>query len=200
MYVPPNTNDLYHSYLFCSLPSNSDLLILGDFNFPDIDWDLLSGESKNSTNFCELVSDLNFCQLSASSTHKAGNILDLILTNNDQLVHDIVIHPVLPTGLLSDHFVITFRFLLTDVVKARARMVVFLTTLKLTGKRYIFSSVNTILKSFMRYQTWKMPGHILKTSFLQQFYSLYPESALESILALNGLTQRFNIISTKFIH
>ena len=123
MYVPPNTNDLYHTYLsdlFYSLPSNSDLLILGDFNFPDIDWDLLSGESKNSTNFCELVSDLNFCQLAASSTHKAGNILDLIITNNDQLVHDIVIHPVLPTGLSSDHFVITFRFLLTDVVKAQA--------------------------------------------------------------------------------
>ena len=111
LYIPPSADDSYHtqvSEVFSSLPLNLDVLILGDFNFPDIDWDTLGGESKHSTNFCELISDLNLCQLIASSTHKAGNILDLILTNNDQLVYDIITNPVLPTGLSSDHFVITF--------------------------------------------------------------------------------------------
>ena len=86
LYVPPNANDLYHQHIsdvLHSLPPNKDLMIIGDFNLPDIDWDLLNGESKQSTNFCELIVHLNLCQLIISSTHNAGNILDLILTNND---------------------------------------------------------------------------------------------------------------------
>ena len=61
--------------------------------------------------FGELIVHLNLCQLIISSTHNAGNILDLILTNNDQLVHDIVIRHVLPSGLSSDHFIVTFKVL-----------------------------------------------------------------------------------------
>ena len=62
LYIPPSANDFYHtqvSDVFCSLLRNVNVLILGDFNFPDIDWDLLSGESKHSINFCGLISDLN---------------------------------------------------------------------------------------------------------------------------------------------
>ena len=49
--------------------------------YADIDWDLLNGESRQSTNFCELIVHLNLCKLIISSTHNAGNILDLILIN-----------------------------------------------------------------------------------------------------------------------
>ena len=94
-------------------------MIIGDFNLPDIDWDLLSGESRQSTNFCELIVHLNLCQLITSSTHNAGNILDLILTNNDQLVYDIVIRHVLPSGLSSDHFIITFKVLVSSLTKVQ---------------------------------------------------------------------------------
>ena len=94
-------------------------MIIGDFNLPDIDWDLLNGESRQSTNFCELIVHLNLCQLITSSTHNAGNILDLILTNNDQLVHDIVIRYVHPSGLSSDHFIITFKVLVSSLTKVQ---------------------------------------------------------------------------------
>ena len=70
--------------------------ILGELNLSDIDWDILNGESQHSSNFCGLICDLNLCQLINSSTHKAGNILDLVLTNNDQLVCDIKVHPCSP--------------------------------------------------------------------------------------------------------
>ena len=109
------------SDVFCSLPRNVDVLILGDFNtFPDIDWGLLSGESQHSINFCGLISYLNLRQLIASSTHKAGNILNLVLTNNDQLVCDIVTHSTLPMGLKSDHYIITFTVSITQHIKARS--------------------------------------------------------------------------------
>ena len=94
-------------------------MIIGDFNLPDIDWDLLNDESRQSTNFCELIVHLNLCQLITSSTHNAGNILDLILTNNDQLVHDIVIRYALPSGLFSDHFIITFKVLVSSLTKVQ---------------------------------------------------------------------------------
>ena len=56
-YVPPNStiayNDLFNFFL--NLHTASDkLIILGDFNFPDIDWDLLSGSSPVSDQFCDL--------------------------------------------------------------------------------------------------------------------------------------------------
>ena len=56
LYIPPSTNELDHtqvSEVLCSLPLNLDVLILviGDFNFPDIDWDILNGDSEHSSNF-----------------------------------------------------------------------------------------------------------------------------------------------------
>ena len=62
LYIPPAASDLYYQHLsneLSALPFNSDLMVLGDFNFPDIDWDLLCGESRHSTDFCELILDRN---------------------------------------------------------------------------------------------------------------------------------------------
>ena len=86
VYVPPVVDDTYYKHLsdlLFSLPLDENVLILGDFNLPDIDWDLLSGGTRFSSGFCDLTVDLNLRQLVASSTHKAGNILDLILINSD---------------------------------------------------------------------------------------------------------------------
>ena len=109
--------------------------ILGDFNLPDIDWDILNGESRHLSNFCGPICDLNLCQLVTSSTHKAGNILDLILTNNDQLVYDITVHPSLPTDLLSDHFVIIFTVLALQHLQEWSPHDSFLIIPKQTGKK-----------------------------------------------------------------
>ena len=124
IYVPPTADDTYHQHLsdvLFSLSSlNKDLLVLGDFNFPDIDWELLSGTSKHSINFCNLTLQLNMCQLVVSPTHRAGNILDLVITTNDELVQDIVIHHDFPPGLSSDHFIITLRVPVSHVNRVRS--------------------------------------------------------------------------------
>ena len=85
LYMPPSANYNYHAQVFeffHSLPPDIDLLILSDFNYPNINWDIHSGTITQSSDFCDLIFELNLNQLVLSTTHKANNILDLILTNN----------------------------------------------------------------------------------------------------------------------
>lgn len=73
---------------------------------------MYSGTTTQLSGFCDLISELNLSQLVLSTTHKAGNILDLVLINNDEIIHDVTIHIGLPNGLSSDHFLIKFRILI----------------------------------------------------------------------------------------
>ena len=65
------------------------LIILGDFNYPNIDWSTLSGYNLYIFSFCDLIFDLNLVQLIKTLTHTAGNTLDLLLTNNDSVIQNI---------------------------------------------------------------------------------------------------------------
>ena len=60
--------------------SNKDLILLGDFNIPNIIWDTMSGSIPWSTNFCDFLFKLNLVQRITTPTHIAGNVLDVILT------------------------------------------------------------------------------------------------------------------------
>lgn len=86
--------------------SDSNVLIMGDFNLPDINWDSLSGSSVNSKNFCDFIFNFNLTQLIAHPTHRKGNILDLVISNTPEVVDNLLInkHPSLDT----DHFMISF--------------------------------------------------------------------------------------------
>ena len=69
-------------------------LIVGDLNFPDIDWSL--GIVKSNSN----LKGLHQCFLSLLLIHIWGNTLDLLITNNkDRLTKVEVVKPS-----LSDHF------------------------------------------------------------------------------------------------
>ena len=68
---------------------------------------MYNGTTAHLSDFCDLIFEPYLNQLVLSTTHKVGNILDLVLTNNDELIHDVSIHTVLPDGLLPD-FIIKF--------------------------------------------------------------------------------------------
>ena len=59
MYIPPNSSEAYFTSLFNyftelgreSLP----IILIGDFNFPDIDWATFHGTSSVANSFCELL-------------------------------------------------------------------------------------------------------------------------------------------------
>ena len=76
VYLPPNSSHAHCAalcnYLSALLDGNT-VVILGDFNFPKINWHTLSGDSAASALFCEFVFDNNLDQLVTESTHCQGN-------------------------------------------------------------------------------------------------------------------------------
>ena len=92
VYLPPNSNvsliQSLSSYLY-QFQQSSNIVLLGDFNLPDIDWDTLCGSTIAAEAFCDTCFENNLSQLISCSTHIHGNTLDLILTNNDDLIDSI---------------------------------------------------------------------------------------------------------------
>jgi len=114
-YIPPNAstdNQLEFLDYFKSLNTMSNnLVLLGDFNLNDINWNSLSGQSHFSSEFCDVTYDLNLQQLVEEPTHIAGNILDLVLTNVPEKVSNLTVNTKSPYPIPSDHFIITFDYL-----------------------------------------------------------------------------------------
>ena len=66
-----------------SLSYSPNVTIFGDLNLPDVCWDGYCGISSISQSFANLAYDLNLIQLVSQPTHRAGNILDVVLTNTE---------------------------------------------------------------------------------------------------------------------
>ncbi len=108
VYVPPNSPNDYYTNIISSLRSlstSNHIIILGDFNTPDINWNSLSGSTFFSNELCELTFDMNLSQLITTPTHKHGNILDLVFTNLPGQTQNLQVDN---STLFSDHFFITF--------------------------------------------------------------------------------------------
>ena len=114
-YVPPNSsvshvNDLV-SYIsdLTSLHGTNDIILVGDFNMPDIDWGSLSATSQSSALFCDFVFNNNLSQLIDKPTHNKGNILDLLLTYACHRIQDInITSPHNSNVFNTDHSTVTF--------------------------------------------------------------------------------------------
>ena len=71
------------------MQSKVEVVLLGDFNAPDIHWSTLSASSDFSSNLCDLIFHFNYVQHLNHPTHIHGNILDLIITSLVDTVSDI---------------------------------------------------------------------------------------------------------------
>ena len=110
LYIPPGVNFSYLSdveFILRGLNSSDNLILLGDFNFPDVNWTTLTSHTPQSTYFCDLIFEFNFDQLITEPIHKGGNLLDVILTNIN-CVENISVSVALSCGLSSDHYLIKF--------------------------------------------------------------------------------------------
>ena len=109
VYISPHQVDRSLDALlehFYNLSQDHDHIIIGDFNMPDIDWNLSAAISTKSDLFCDAIFDCNLFQLIDVPTHVHGNILDLVLTNVPERVSSMAISKSSP--LNSDHFSISF--------------------------------------------------------------------------------------------
>ena len=95
VYIPPKSSNKYLQE-FCNFLTDfntaENFVLLGDFNFNDINWDSLHGHSPSFAKFCDIVFELNFIQLIDEPTHIHGNTLNLVLTNNIDIIHDLSVH------------------------------------------------------------------------------------------------------------
>jgi len=77
---------------------------MGDFNTPDIDWYTLSVETGFSLHLCSLIFQYNFTIPQMNMV----NLLDLIITNNEDIISEVQVHNK-GTLIKSDHFLVSFN-------------------------------------------------------------------------------------------
>lgn len=104
IYRSPNSSSVNNDCLLdvLKLAKNSSLVV-GDFNYPNINWESFSGPN-DVHSFIELVSDKFWNQHVDFATHRNGNVLDLIFAESGMITE------VTNDGQLgnSDHCIITF--------------------------------------------------------------------------------------------
>ncbi|XP_072028522.1 uncharacterized protein [Amphiura filiformis] len=91
------------------IKSHCNIIICGDFNFPDINWE--TGETKGDSrrkklhdDFLDFLSESGLTQLNTLITRpRSQNVLDLICTNNPNVVSNIRTQPG-----VSDHDIVLF--------------------------------------------------------------------------------------------
>ena len=107
-----------------------DVILVGDFNLPNIDWDDLSAFSKSgySKTAAEKLVNLSvehgLTQCVTEATRKQGdteNILDLVFTNNPDSIQKITI-----TDGIADHFNVVIDLDIAPKVKRRAKRKIFI--------------------------------------------------------------------------
>jgi len=92
-YRPPNQDEEADKVFYKRLAEVSQtlaLVLMRDFNLPDICWKDNTTERKQSRRFLECVGD-NFLTQLVSEPTRGGASLDLLFTNSEGLVGDVVV-------------------------------------------------------------------------------------------------------------
>jgi hypothetical protein len=163
-YLPPNQSAAYHTKLLHflnSLSSHNNLIILGDFNSPDINWSSLTANSPFSKSFCDFVFHHDLEQHINFPTHNGGNILDIVLSKHSVSVFNVCLHS--QNCPVSDHFPISF-------------------TVPMSIKHFVHPTSNlpTMFYDFSKADYSSICSFLLEYDFSQ----LYQSTNIESIWAL----------------
>ena len=90
VYRPPNASQEINSSLWQELNRASkyrQICVLGDFNYRNVDWDLMIG-NRESEEFLKVMQD-NFLKQLVIEPTRGNNILDLIITNSDDIIEQV---------------------------------------------------------------------------------------------------------------
>lgn len=123
VYRPPGENMDQLSIFLKDLSyfTNTDLslILLGDFNIRNINWERYTTNSNFGLEFLTFVSTENLTQFVLSPTHISGSILDLIFSRCNNISNVIVDLPFSS----SDHNAIVFDFCVSSVNPAKDKMI-----------------------------------------------------------------------------
>ena len=109
-YRPPNQEDLMDEALYSHIGAVScsqALVLMGNFNHPDICWRDNTAGQKQSRGFLECVDDKFLLQVTEEPTRR-GAMLDLVLTNKEGLVGSVKLKG---SPGCSDHEMVEFKIL-----------------------------------------------------------------------------------------
>ena len=116
---PNNTVDENTAlYNLLKQSSQAHCVIMGDFNQPEIKWDMCEATGSGAE-LLDVIQDVFLTQHVMLPTHKHGNILDLILTSEPNMVEEISIREPLST---SDHNMIMFDVTVSITMKRRKQV------------------------------------------------------------------------------
>lgn len=100
--------------------SQENVVVMGDFNFPDIKWNC-EEQLDDSHFFLKCLND-NFMHQKVTKATRGDNILDLILVTNENIVEDIKIGEPLAC---SDHNILRFDIKINGEKRCRAKRVIY---------------------------------------------------------------------------
>ena len=162
------------------------LLVVGDFNLPEIDWE--SSFSRAPDNHCShtFIDTVNGCYLYQHVAHPTRyrpgtqpHVLDLVLTNEENMVQNLRYEA--PLGY-SDHVIIRFDLRYCAVNHA-------MNTVKLNFKRANFDLMNTLISEVW----WERPGD----GRLEDYYGFFKDTMMrivtECIPPVMGHPKRKNL-------
>ncbi|NQZ52153.1 MAG: hypothetical protein HRT95_18855, partial [Moritella sp.] len=100
------------------------ILIVGDFNLAEMNWESNYSPCTIEQQFINSFGDLGLNQLVKDPTHGLGNTLDLLLTNSEQSISNLKVHDK-DSMVHSDHFPISFDINLSVKKKKSIKRKVF---------------------------------------------------------------------------
>jgi len=109
-YRPPDQEEEIDEAFYRQLQAASQsqaLVLMGNFNHPDISWEDHTARQVQSRRFLQSIDDNFLMQVVEEPTRK-GALLDLVLTNKEGLVEDVKVRGRLGC---SDHEMVEFRIL-----------------------------------------------------------------------------------------
>ena len=84
-------------------------VLIGDFNFPDIDWAMGTAGPKGR-NFHDATTEMFMEQHVIEATHNSGNILDLVLCDRENMISELTMEGRFGK---SDHDIVSFNMCVT---------------------------------------------------------------------------------------
>ncbi|CAM5117040.1 unnamed protein product [Natator depressus] len=91
--------------VFNEVNTNGNCVIMGDFNFPDIDWRMSASNNNRAQIFLDAIAD-GFLQQVVAEPTRGDAILDLVLVSSEDLIEEMVVRDNLGS---SDHELIQFK-------------------------------------------------------------------------------------------
>jgi hypothetical protein len=115
VYIPPNmSSEVYSNFsntvesILTSCSPDTHLILIGDFNLPEVDWDTPSLPNASSQTLFQLISLYNLRQYNNISNHR-GVLLDLLFSSIDTMNVQEDILPLVPAEIHHPALIASFR-------------------------------------------------------------------------------------------